>query len=98
MLLKQDRSEKIKSEFKALRSRQLTVTSPIIPVMIFLLFYGDKKPIITIMGIPIVWLAIPFAVFLLIFSLWHWRCPACRGYLGKRTNPKYCPKCGVELR
>jgi hypothetical protein len=31
------------------------------------------------------------------FSLWNWRCPACRGYLGRTFNPKFCQKCGVQL-
>jgi rubrerythrin len=34
----------------------------------------------------------------LIFSFVNWRCPACTRYLGRGWNPKFCPKCGVQLR
>ncbi|TMQ49613.1 MAG: hypothetical protein E6K73_09610 [Candidatus Eisenbacteria bacterium] len=33
-----------------------------------------------------------------IFSFANWRCPACNGYLGRGINPKFCSKCGTELR
>jgi hypothetical protein len=97
-MLNQNRDEKIKSEFKVIRTRQLAVTLPLIPVMFFVIFWGDKTPPITIMGIQIVWIGLVMAALCLIFSLWHWRCPACKRYLGKQINPKYCSKCGVELR
>lgn len=48
--------------------------------------------------------------FALIFatiglSIWggttFWRCPSCKGHLGKLyiglDHPKYCPECGIEL-
>ena len=31
------------------------------------------------------------------FSLWNWRCPSCRSYLGRNMYPKYCPICKVQL-
>ncbi len=34
----------------------------------------------------------------IVFSLRNWRCPACGGYLGRSFNPKFCQKCGVQLR
>ena len=94
----QERNEKIKSEFKTIRSRQLLVTLPILPVMIFVLIFGEKKPPVMLLGIQLMPIAVVMAALCLIFSIWHWRCPACKGYLGKRINPKRCPKCGVELR
>ena len=39
-----------------------------------------------------------FAVGASIFSLWSWRCPACKRYLGQHTNPRFCSKCGEPLR
>src|SRR5262245_60652108 len=39
-----------------------------------------------------------FAVGALVFSLQNWRCPACRRYLGRTWNPRFCPHCGVALR
>jgi len=99
---RQDMNEKIKSEFKAIKSRQLIVTMPIIPIMFFLIFWGDKKPGVSIMGIQITPILLPIAfimtIFCLIFSILYWRCPACKRYLGKQFSIKRCPKCGVELR
>jgi len=34
----------------------------------------------------------------LVFSLYNWRCPACRKYLGRAMNPKVCARCGVVLQ
>jgi hypothetical protein len=33
----------------------------------------------------------------LIFSFMIWRCPACKAYLGRMSNPRVCKKCGVKL-
>jgi len=55
----------------------------------------------TLLGVSaVIWgpvLAV-FVVGALVFSFKNWRCPACNGYLGKAFNPRYCSKCGVELR
>jgi hypothetical protein len=32
------------------------------------------------------------------FTFWNWRCPACKGYLGKGSNHRFCPKCSVRLK
>jgi hypothetical protein len=37
-----------------------------------------------------------FLVFVICFT--DWRCPACGGWMGRNTNPTFCPKCGVQLR
>ena len=33
-----------------------------------------------------------------IWAIYHWRCPSCRGNLGRGFNPKFCNRCGVRLR
>ena len=33
-----------------------------------------------------------------VFSLYNWRCPACRQYLGWVRNLKICTKCGAALQ
>jgi hypothetical protein len=44
----------------------------------------------------------PIAVVVLVgamaFSVFNWRCPACRMGLGKGFNPTHCRTCGIELR
>lgn len=37
-------------------------------------------------------------VGVVLFSFVNWRCPACDGYLGKGTSPKFCRKCGTQLQ
>lgn len=32
------------------------------------------------------------------FSLVNWRCPSCNVYLGRGISPRFCSKCGIELR
>jgi hypothetical protein len=32
------------------------------------------------------------------YAFRNWRCPACDSYLGRTLNPRFCPKCGAELR
>lgn len=34
----------------------------------------------------------------LVFTIFNWRGPSCNTYLGKGINPKYCSRCGIELR
>ena len=53
------------------------------------------------MGVPADTLFIAAMIGLaaaILFSLWNWRCPSCGKYLGRATNPSFCPKCGVKLR
>lgn len=46
---------------------------------------------------------IPFICFsaLSICFIWAsrslWKCPSCRAFLGRVSNPKFCPRCGVQL-
>lgn len=32
------------------------------------------------------------------FTVWNWRCPACKRYLGHDIGRKVCSKCGVPLQ
>jgi hypothetical protein len=98
MISSQNRSEIIKAEYKVMRQRQLIATFPMIPVMIVALFFEDKIPKGSFVATIFMTGLLGYAVFCLIFSLFNWRCPSCKGYLGKTINPKHCQKCGIELR
>jgi hypothetical protein len=43
---------------------------------------------------------LPFIIGLIfIVSSWvNWRCPACRKMLSGELSPRFCSRCGVELR
>ncbi len=33
-----------------------------------------------------------------LVSLANWRCPACRRFLGRTGNPRFCVRCGAPLQ
>lgn len=89
----------IKAEFAARRRNQILVSIPLIAMILLLVFFGDN-PDQAILGIPVSTLGPAFLFFFLGgvgFSLYNWRCPACKKYLGKSINPRFCSKCGAAL-
>jgi hypothetical protein len=82
------------------RRNQLIVTVPLVAVIAAFAFTEDRGGG-TALGLP-PQLAGPIVILVvaavLIFSFRNWRCPACNKYLGRSTNPKYCQRCGIELR
>lgn len=99
-MIENQKNQQVIEEFKKRRSRQLAVTIPFIAVM--LLFFWLEN--IKIEILPGVSSQVHFGFFmvlivgLVIFSLKNWCCPACKGYLGKAFNPRFCQKCGAQLR
>lgn len=89
----------IRKSFSVKRRRQLMLSAPMFLLMFGVLFL-ERKGQAAILGIdpgnmvPLMFLTIAGAV---AFSLWNWRCPACKRYLGKQISPKFCSRCGVEL-
>lgn len=95
-----EEQERIIAEFARRRRRQLIATVPTLAV-IFLLLIMKREPRPQILGIPAdtwVLFALAGVAVAVVFSLWNWRCPGCKKYLGKATNPSFCAKCGVKLR
>ncbi len=92
----------VMAEFKQRRTWQLVAVAPILAAMIYLIFTGkDGAGPVELLGIPVS-AGIPLCIAIvcagLIFSFFNWRCPACKGYLGKAINPRFCHKCGVQLQ
>jgi hypothetical protein len=92
------------SEFKRLfsmrRKRQLLLAVPLIAAIITMLVKSESASP-AIFGISQEVYAPAFLVFVvaaLIFSFLNWRCPACKGYLGKAISPRFCAKCGAVLQ
>lgn len=94
-------TEEQKAEFKrqyaAKKRRQIFVAIPIVAVVLLLIVSEGKD---AILGLPLnvagpLFIALIFGA--LIFSFFNWRCPACRKYLGKTINHKFCAACGVGL-
>jgi hypothetical protein len=87
------------AEFKKKRTRQIMAVGPIILAFIGLLSVENNPT--GIFGLaPSTILVTAFAVIIsvLVFSFLNWRCPSCNKYLGKAINPKFCSKCGTQLK
>jgi len=89
-----------RSSYAERRRRQIIASVPVIGFMIAVMFTEDRAAG-TILGLPSQIMGPAFlvaVVAILAFSFRNWRCPACDKYLGRAFNPKYCGRCGVELR
>jgi hypothetical protein len=95
-----EQESEFKRLFAARRKRQAMVAIPFIAALLVIVM-GRGGERMDLLGVSaVIWgpvLAV-FVVGALVFSFKNWRCPACNGYLGKAFNPRYCSKCGVELR
>jgi len=92
--------EFFRTTFARRRRHQLVIALPVM-VAIIAAILGDEPGAGAVYGLPaVVWAPILAVVVAsaLIFSFVNWRCPACNRYLGRGLNPKFCPKCGVQLR
>jgi hypothetical protein len=90
----------VQEQFAIRRKRQFLA---IVPIVLFMIAIGATKDEVahTVLGIPdSVGLPVFVVVALgtVVFSFVNWRCPACRSYLGKRMNPRFCGSCGAQLR
>jgi hypothetical protein len=91
---------KIVAEFKKRKLRQLLAAIPAIAAIVPLVMAENAGPD-GVWGVPIKVLApvcIVVVLAVLGFSLVNWRCPACKGYLGKKMSPRFCSRCGVQLQ
>lgn len=85
--------------FARRRRHQLVVSVPVMIVIVAAIF-GDEPGAGSVYGLPVAIWAPALAIVVgaaLIFSFLNWRCPACNRYLGRGLNPKFCPRCGVQL-
>jgi hypothetical protein len=95
----EDQKRAFREEFRLRRRRQWIMALP------FLLVMGAvalaREPGDSLFGLaPRVWVPVALAVLAgaVVFSLRNWRCPACKGYLGRGFGPRFCPRCGVALQ
>jgi hypothetical protein len=93
-------ASELRQEFARRRTRQWILVIPMVIALIAMRVAGDSgEP--TFYGLPTpVVIAIGFALIIgaIAFSLYNWRCPACSKYLGRGINPKFCAKCGFQLK
>lgn len=89
----------LRSEFAKRRRRQLLALIPVAAVVAVFFTANEKTGTSPLGPIAVVMpLALAVLVGVVIFSFANWRCPACKKYLGRSLNPRFCSDCGVELR
>jgi rRNA maturation endonuclease Nob1 len=85
----------VREDFARRRRNQLIATGPAILAAVSLGVASSA-------GVPAAGAVQGVAAALIIgavgYALRNWRCPACDGYLGRAMNPKFCAKCGAQLR
>ena len=88
--------------FTLRRRRQLGITIPLAFFLVVLASTVDGEGLVPqfsrLPGSFRVALYLVLVGGAIAFSLYNWRCPACNRYLGKGTNPQFCPKCGAPLQ
>jgi hypothetical protein len=90
----QDASSQVKEEYRIRNRRQNVAAVPLMALFFPLLVWAKE-----VNSHPV--FAGAFAGYILVFAIfsrWNWRCPSCRGSLGRSINPEDCPRCGVTLR
>ena len=89
----------ISKDFKRRKRNQWIVAILMIPVFIVLIYpqvtgktevFGMDPDTIT------TWSLIPI-ILALVYSIYNWRCPSCKKYLGRRINHSSCPRCGISF-
>lgn len=84
---------RIREEFATRRKRQLIAVVPVVALLAGGAWLGERAE-----NTVYPFIMIGVVVLMLIFSFRNWRCPACDGYLGRGISPKFCSKCGAQLR
>jgi peptidoglycan/LPS O-acetylase OafA/YrhL len=88
------------AEFKRRRARQISALLPLVPVFLAL-YWLQTHPDEELFGLATtVWAAVMGGIILgfIVFTLSNWRCPSCRGFLGKGISPRFCRQCGTQLQ
>lgn len=87
-------------EFEKRRRRQLILLVPTVAALLAM-FVGSETDFFDRIGIAAGALLPAFFILIAVlvgFSLYNWRCPACRSYLGRSLRIRYCRRCGAQLR
>ena len=95
-----DQESEHKRLFSQRRRRQFMLAVPLFAAIITVAVKSESASP-EILGIPEALYGPAFLVLVvgaLIFSFLNWRCPACKGYLGKAISPRFCVKCGAVLQ
>jgi hypothetical protein len=91
--------QSIYEQFKARRTRQIILAILILPILAGLIYLeiGGHEEILGIDADS--WSIWSFGIIVLAlgYSMYNWRCPSCKKYMGRNINPKNCPRCKISL-
>ena len=79
----------IVAEFKKRRIRQVIAVLPVVIIML---------PALNSENNLLIGVFIAIIIIFSVFTLMNWRCPSCKGWLGRGISPNYCRNCGVRLQ
>jgi hypothetical protein len=92
-------SEKIKQEFKALRTRQLVAIGVTLALLLLIaLLYNHTHMLEGFAKNDILSAQILILCVFIGFSSYNWKCPSCNSYIGPDINRRICKHCGARLR
>ena len=95
----EDQKRAFREEFRLRRRRPWIVLLPFLLLMAAVALARESGD--SLFGLPPrVWVPVALAVLAgaVVFSLRNWRCPACKGYLGRGFGPLFCARCGIALQ
>lgn len=92
-----DDPELVITRFRSRRNRQFILAGVVIAMVMIQILFGRSNQSTQLERFIAITLP-AVVVGGLVFSLFNWRCPKCNGYLGRSLNPRYCSKCGAQLR
>jgi hypothetical protein len=90
----------VRDAYAKLRRRQFLATTPLLLFVVLELLRAVGVDFSSFIDFQNRWTLpalVAVGVAMTSFSLWNWRCPACRSYLGKTRDARHCRRCGVEL-
>ncbi|MBP7737077.1 MAG: hypothetical protein KA369_13955 [Spirochaetes bacterium] len=94
------KQDAIKESFKKKKRNHIIITIVIFATAFFAFWFSNNRAMVadestrTAITYGIAVLALGGLAALLL----NWRCPACKKYLGRSSNPKVCRKCGAKLQ
>lgn len=95
-----NKQQDIIKKFQQTAVRQTIFTYAII-LCIGFLFISQMFPDTSLTGIDPEWEfrgVVILGGLLLIVSAFHWRCPACRAFLGFKIGLRACPRCKARFK
>lgn len=92
-------TQKIMREFTARRARQIiAVGAAVFSVLLLAVVYKRPDRFGDFSRDSLVLIQVLLIMAFLVFTVFNWRCPSCKKYLGGDVNRGACKHCGTRFR